>query len=221
MNPPAFRPVHVLLTGLIVLALFGSLTIAVKRHLFFAEWDRKASDRLHEHAVAHPEFTAVLGSVTTLSDRRQIWVEGATGLLVLALLRRWRWLCVWAIAVAGSFAGQQLKTFVDRARPVFEDAIVRESSRSFPSSHSVGSILIFGTLLWISWQQWPRLRWLTAPALIALIVAIGFSRVYLGAHWPSDVLGGYLFGLGWLLVAIGIVNAVSRRRAASVSTETG
>ena len=221
MNPQVFRPVLVLLTGLIVLALFGSLTIAVKRHLFFAEWDRKASDRLHEHAVAHPEFTAVLGSVTTLSDRRQIWVEGATGLVVLALLRRWRWLCVWAIAVTGSFAGQQLKTFVDRARPVFEDAIVRESSRSFPSSHSVGSMLIFGTLLWILWQQWPRLRWLSAPALIALIFAIGFSRVYLGAHWPSDVLGGYLFGLGWLLAMIGLANAIAEKRSEHKSASDG
>ncbi len=221
MNLPRFRPVHTLLIGLILLALYGSLTVGVQRHLLFVDSDRRISDKLHEHAVAHPEVAATFKGVTTLSERRQIWLEGGSGLLILAILRRWRWLAVWAGMLAGVFVGRQLKALLDRARPVFDDPILKESTSSFPSGHAVGSMLIFGALLYFLWNQWPRVRGLSAPLLALLILAIGFSRVYLGLHWPTDVLGGYLFGLGWLLAAIGLVNAVAERRAGSASASGG
>ena len=75
---------------------------------------------------------------------------------------------------------------------------------SFPSGHAFFAMTLFGLLAYFAFTRMPRrfLRMLTFLSLLALILLIGASRVYLGAHWPSDVLAGYLFGAVFLWIFI-------------------
>ena len=125
----------------------------------------------------------------------------ACAVLILLLARRcYRTAGFWFLAVGGGQLGVQwLKLVVHRTRPM---AIYQGASAfSFPSSHAAMSIILFGFLAILIGKRvsgaW-RLGLVAGVMLIGFI--IGFSRLYLGAHWLSDVLGGYLFGLGWAIL---------------------
>lgn len=92
-----------------------------------------------------------------------------------------------------------LKLFFARERPSLEH-LVHETSNSFPSGHAVTSIVFYGTLVVLipMLLQNKSLARILQGVLIFLILAIGISRIYLGVHYPSDILGGYALGLTWL-----------------------
>ena len=96
-----------------------------------------------------------------------------------------------------------LKVLVDRPRPEFSILVSPHSNHSFPSGHAVHAFLLFGLLIIIVGETvkpfW--LRTAIQGLLGVMILACGASRVYLGVHWPSDVLGGFLLG-GFSMVAI-------------------
>jgi membrane-associated phospholipid phosphatase len=73
---------------------------------------------------------------------------------------------------------------------------------SYPSGHAMTSLICYGVLAWVLGSAFPRARRIVAVLLALWVGAIGFSRVYLGVHWPTDVLGGYLAGGFWLCVCI-------------------
>ena len=130
----------------------------------------------------------------------------------------WRGLRVAAftllLAVATFLAMEALSVFVDRPRPSPE--LVRVSQfligNSFPSGHVFGAVVFYGFLVGIAW---PHLRWLPLrlllPSIVASIVVLaGIARVYLGVHWPSDVLAGLLLGVACL---VGVLWAYYRLKA--------
>jgi membrane-associated phospholipid phosphatase len=123
----------------------------------------------------------------------------------LAVRRRW-WTAGWvatAVVLVGPLTAL-LKDTVDRVRPQFTDGGAEYESLSFPSGHSSGvaTLVTVGLLL-----AWPVLtpaarRWWLAAGL-ALAVLVGLTRIWLGVHWLSDVVGGEALGVGWtLLVAL-------------------
>lgn len=132
-----------------------------------------------------------------------------TGLLVLFLCWRWRSrtpLVLTVIAVGGSLvmtlAG---KTLVGRARPSLADAIPPfESTPSFPSGHTLNATVIAGIVcyLMLHWFRTRGMRALWVVLATAYAVTMGLSRVYLGHHWLTDVIAGWLLGLAWVLVVI-------------------
>lgn len=81
-----------------------------------------------------------------------------------------------------------------------------ETGASFPSGHSAEAIAFYGALAWVVVELLPgrRSRVLVCAGAIVLGLAIGFSRAYLGVHWASDVVSGWLLGLGWLAATIGL-----------------
>ena len=92
-----------------------------------------------------------------------------------------------------------IKLLVDRPRPEFPILISTPSLPSFPSGHALHALLFFGLLLVVAWgligARWLKIA--TAGLLGMAILACGASRVYLGVHWPSDIIGGYIFaGIG-------------------------
>jgi membrane-associated phospholipid phosphatase len=107
----------------------------------------------------------------------------------------------WALLGGTELTVEILKLAVHRARPI--GASFLETSYSFPSGHAAISVALYGFLAFIFWKRSKsRLQKgaiLTATLLIVLL--IGFSRVYLGVHFPTDVLGGYLVGSIWLWIA--------------------
>jgi membrane-associated phospholipid phosphatase len=103
-------------------------------------------------------------------------------------------------------ANALLKLAVGRPRP--EDGMVRvteqASGLSFPSGHTMGTVVFFGIIIYLSYQfiGQRHLRLLVQVLAVAHMLAIGFSRVHTGAHWPSDVVGGFLWGAWFVLLLV-------------------
>lgn len=175
---------------------------------FAAAADRFPADVWLAHRIQDIHFAAFDAAVSlpeTLADLPfvlAVWLP-ALGLLWL-LRRRWEALIL-LLAPLGSGINSVVKFLVDRPRPFPDLVRVTESAggASFPSGHTVAAVLVFGLLLYFA-AVLVRLAWLRLPLQIACLYGIAFTgiaRVYHGAHWPSDVLGGYYLG-GLMLLAL-------------------
>lgn len=158
---------------------------------------------LHGAAVS---LTA-LGSTPVLT----LVVVGVAGLLLVQRL----WLTALATIAAcwsGGWAVSLVKSEVARPRPALVPHWVEVSSASFPSGHAAGSATVYLTVAALATQvvREPALRRYILVMALLLVGAIGSSRVYLGVHWPSDVLAGWSFGTIW---ALGWWVATARARA--------
>jgi len=140
---------------------------------------------------------------------------GPTGMTIIAsmitLLMVWRWrsrtpLILMIMAVAGSLLITLVgKAVVGRNRPPLADAVPPyESSPSFPSGHALNSTVIAGMVAYLLLRRWSSIlaRVLTVAVALAWAISIGLSRVFLGHHWLTDVMFGWLVGLAWLSVMI-------------------
>ena len=112
-----------------------------------------------------------------------------------------------------------LKLVVDRPRPT-DDLVVVWSDfggLGFPSGHAFSAVVLFGLLYYLAprFISHRKLATLVRVSSLLLIVLVGLSRVYLGAHWPSDVLGGFLYGSITLMLLIGIHRSLSSNEARS------
>lgn len=189
-------------------ALFGEILEAVAQEDGIAMWDRPVLDWVL--SIRSEALTQVVAWFSATGG--PVWQPIVTGAVVLLLSWRWRdWtpLVLTLIAVGGSLLITVLgKQVIGRARPPFEEAIVPyESSMSLPSGHALNALVIAGILAYLLiLRSWGRGRW---PAWVIGIMAgayalsMGLSRVYLGHHWLTDVLGAWVIGLAWLAVVIG------------------
>ena len=107
--------------------------------------------------------------------------------------------------------GNWIKVLVGRPRPDYQIFDSIESSLSFPSGHSLLAVILGGLLIYLteSMVKPVLLRRVIQIGLIVVVVVMGASRVYMGVHWPSDVIGSYVFGLLVLVGLIGLRNAVA------------
>lgn len=163
-----------------------------------AAFDVNLIHSLAADRAAHPALTAVVIPVTNAGG-----AAGMIALLVivagfLAFQRRWRAALVFAgIVLSGRAIVELIKTLVDRPRPAFDVHPVTVSSLSFPSAHAANSMI---TLLAIALLVVPARRRTVAICLaLATTAMIGSTRPFLGVHWPSDMVGGWAFGIAWAL----------------------
>ncbi len=117
----------------------------------------------------------------------------------------------------GALVGQIIKILVNRPRPTPD--LIRVSStltdKSYPSGHVLVFTIFFGFMLFLLHKKVKNFKFssiIPSIILIFLITMIGISRIYLGAHWASDVLGGYLLGILWLICTIRIYNSYNGKR---------
>lgn len=123
-----------------------------------------------------------------------------------------------ALLLLGTIAARALnpllKAIIDSPRPSAAWVRIREDSTGlgFPSSHAMGVVILFGALAYLAGRLIPhRTARLAAQGCCLLAILItGFGRVYSGAHWPTDVLGGYLYGAGLLLLVIAAYRSTRR-----------
>ncbi len=108
---------------------------------------------------------------------------------------------------------QLLKRILQRPRPT-EYRIIEESGYSFPSGHSMISMAFYGYLIYLSYKyvENKNVKWILISLLSILICLIGISRIYLGVHYTSDVLGGFLISISYLVIYISAVNNVFCRK---------
>lgn len=141
-----------------------------------------------------------------------LWLFTLLGgtMLGLASLRKWKYASLLAIASSFFMLSPLLKESIQRPRPWVEgyQAIINPAGYSFPSGHALGSGLIIGgmtLILFLALRGRPLLQAATATVGLSLLGVIGASRVYLGAHWTSDVIAGYTLAALFLLLAMRIV----------------
>jgi membrane-associated phospholipid phosphatase len=123
----------------------------------------------------------------------------------LALHRMWRWFALWMIAIGGGvLLDEMLKLAFHRARPSVASEFISRSSWSFPSGHAMNSLVGYAMLAFLLRERLTneRARVAVTAGAVILIAAIGFSRLYLGVHYLSDVTAGYLAGSAWVLACI-------------------
>jgi membrane-associated phospholipid phosphatase len=166
------------------------------------EGDTVYDERLAEwlHGRATQPFTDLFRAITWLGN---VPVLLAVTLIAVGILwsRRER---TDAVFVALAFIGGQvlsnsMKLGFRRERPFFADPLATESTYSFPSGHALVSLAVYGSVALVLARRLPR-WWsiLVLAAAAVLVLAIGFSRLYLGVHFLSDVLAGYAAGTAWL-----------------------
>jgi membrane-associated phospholipid phosphatase len=106
-----------------------------------------------------------------------------------------------------------LKQIFARARPTLFEVIKRPDTFSFPSGHSMSAVVIYGALATVIIALRPTAKVPVLIGAVILILGIGFSRVYLGAHWPMDVLAGWASGVPFLIATVHIVHRAKRGEA--------
>jgi len=189
------------------------LLVALSWHPLIA-LDGDISRTAHRWAVDEPGVTHAFRVLTD-------WVwDPLTMRLACAAAAVWVvwrhsawWLALWlaAACLLGTLLQQALKAAVDRARPVWPDPVDSAHYAAFPSGHAMTAAVVCGLLLWLLRLYGAgRALWRTGVALAAVSVAgAGLTRVWLGVHWPSDVLGGWLLGA---LVVVGTMASYGRWR---------
>jgi len=143
--------------------------------------------------------------VTYLAKAEIITVGTIVISLILILIKKWRLLNALLISVlGGELFVWIIKNIMDRPRPSLTNALVAESSYSFPSGHTFVAIAFYGLLAYfvIQSERNKFLKVISFLAGIILVVWIGLSRIYLGAHWPSDVFASLAAGTAWITIII-------------------
>lgn len=142
---------------------------------------------------------AVMLAITELGDTSVVVAMTSAVFLWLIWRRAWRTAAFWLAAIAGASAlNTAIKVTLHRARPG-ELFYTGWSAFSFPSGHSTVNLVLYGFLAFLICRELrPAWRPAIAFAAISFALLIAFSRVYLGAHWFSDVVGGLAFGTAWL-----------------------
>lgn len=201
-----------LVFSLALLALFGNIAENVVEQDTLVQIDTELANALH--AQASPGIIAFYRALSFVG-MQGVWVLSLIVAALLAVRRRWLYLGVWAAAlIGGILLNQLLKALFARPRPVFVDPIALEQTYSFPSGHSMLSLIAFGMVAFFLWRLIASRsgRILAVFAAVLLVILIGISRMALGVHYLSDVLGGFAAGGVWLVACLTACLTIERRR---------
>jgi len=147
-------------------------------------------------------LTRVMRYLTLLGS---FWCLAA---IVIAVLASSRFgmrdkLCLLGLGVGEGSLNGFFKWWFGRPRPGEDyEPMVEERYFSFPSGHSMGSLCVYGFTAYLLCRHFPRWRWPIRMLALALVLAVGLSRVYLAAHYPGDVAGGFAAGIPCLFLAL-------------------
>lgn len=151
----------------------------------------------------HPTWLIDLMKAVSLISTPEVWA----GLAVLVVI--WLWykgrrrasILTFAVTI-GAAAIPVLKKLIDRPRPSADlvQLFAHETSGSMPSGHAVGVALLAAGLIWFLYHQKLSKRGLWATLLVLYALLVGYSRVFLGVHWATDVLAGYAVGVAWVVL---------------------
>lgn len=135
-----------------------------------------------------------------------IFLITLTVILVILIKNKKIGLSIFSNLVIITVLNQLLKRILQRPRPT-EFRIIEETGYSFPSGHSMVSMAFYGYLIYLIYKYVENryVKWISIVLLSILICAIGVSRIYLGVHYTSDVLGGFLISVSYLVIYISAV----------------
>jgi membrane protein DedA with SNARE-associated domain/membrane-associated phospholipid phosphatase len=192
--------------------LFGGITEDVIHHDPLTQFDTALLDWLHAHAT--PTGYAIFHAITLLGSPVTLTVLALGVGLLLAVRRQWVVLGGWLAAFAGGgLLDAVLKVVIRRPRPPYAAEFLDHYSWSFPSGHAMGSLIGYGILAYVVGVLWIHRRSAQLAVVLSaglLTLAVGISRLYLGVHYFSDVVGGYAAGLLWLSACVSGIEVARR-----------
>lgn len=194
-----WRSLLLLLLGVYLpLQVFGLLALEILENQGGFPWDVPILLAIHKTAQARLDVFAVL--LTKLGSFRIVSPIVSVIALVLLLRRRWRSLTYLLLTMLGSaFINRTTKELLHRIRPHLWDSLSKELDYAFPSGHAMTSMTLVAALVILTWGSiW---CWLILVVGSLFVVAIAWTRLYLGVHFPSDILAGWMVSIAW---AVGV-----------------
>ena len=197
MRQPALR----LVPPILFFVALVCLSIAVDRNLL--AWLDQAAGFWVEHQITASR-TTLMFAITDLAAA--IWILATTLFLGIALgiRRQGYWVRRLALTVPTCMLSVELvKWLFQRARPIIPNPLLELENYSFPSGHAASAMALYGFVAILICSIVKRTAWrvFVGSVAVSLIVGVAFSRVYLGVHYVTDVIGGVLLGLAWLTLA--------------------
>lgn len=192
-----------LLLSLGALWLFGGISEDVVHHDPITQLDLTIANAFHAHAT--PTGVAIAKAVSFLGSPAFVAAWGLALIGLLAVRRQPLLIGGWVAAVAGGgLLDVALKAVFHRTRPTWDVPLLTPRGWSFPSGHAMGSVVAYGMLTYLLVRDPkgspPRIA--IVAGAVTLVLLIGLSRMYLGVHYLSDVIGGYAAGTVWLAACI-------------------
>ena len=206
--------------ALALVAVPGGLTLLLvdERWASLLRVDNGARGSLHNFAVTHTGFVGAMQLISDFGSALswQIVLVPVVGWLLWRRLPRLA-LFVVITAAGSSLLNTVVKTSVHRLRPVLTHPVAHEPGSSFPSGHAqaaiVGYVVLLLVFLPILHGVWRRAA---VTFAVLMVLAIGFSRIALGVHYLSDVLGGYFLGAAWMAALFNAFRVEGGRRPVDV-----
>jgi membrane-associated phospholipid phosphatase len=213
-----FPSLH-LTAGIIILVITVSLFALVAANVVnggeLTNVDVELAHWLHEHS--RPQLTQCLLVLSHMHE--PIVLSVVSALITLYFIWKKRWYAALAILLVvqgGMLLNLLAKQAFHRARPSFENPLVTLTTYSFPSGHVVATTAFYGVLAALLISQttsWVRACCIALAALV-MVVLVAFSRMYLGAHYLSDVLAGFLEAIAWFALCLTVIQAYRDYRQA-------
>lgn len=214
LSPHGYLGLHLtlglLLTVLAVNLFAGIADVVIEDHSV-TQFDQTLAVALHKNAI--PGEVAFFNLITNFGGRIATFGLGFAVGIILLIRRHYVLLIGWIVALAGGgIINAILKAYFQRPRPEFDNPFITETNWSFPSGHAMGSVIIYGMLAYFLILLLNRyMGEIVMMGTVTLILLIGFSRLFLGVHYFSDVVAGYIAGAGWLAVTISGTEVARRR----------
>ena len=159
------------------------------------------------HSLANPTLDRIMLGITRLGDPITVGIIAGVTLTIL-WWRRYRTEAIIFIinCIGGVVLSDGLKLAFSKSRPQLWDSLISEETYSYPSGHALGSMVLYGFLANLLADRYPQFAMIIYILATIIIGAIGFSRLYLGVHWPTDVIAGYGVGFLWITLCITMLN---------------
>lgn len=163
------------------------------------------------HQFANPSLDAVMLTITKLGNPSIVVIVAGLTLGILWLRHYREEAKIFAIACLGAFIlNTGLKLVFSKPRPELWHRLIPETSYSFPSGHALGSMVLYGLIAYLLAIHYPQFAKFIYTFSVVLITLIGISRLYLGVHWPTDIIAGYGVGFLWLMVCTTMLKLQTR-----------
>ena len=155
------------------------------------------------HSFANPTLDRLMQTITRLNDPDIVSIIAGVALILLIWKKCYPEAKIFVVDCAGGvILSYGLKSVFGKTRPDLWESAIKEVSFSYPSGHALGSTVLYGFLAYLFATRFPQFAWLIYLMVVFLIGEIGLSRLYLGVHWPTDIIGGYGIGFLWLTFCI-------------------
>ncbi len=180
--------------------LTAILVVSVKTNGVLTALDAPIDNSLHAYALSCPPWLVMMWRAIETLGREVVQVAG----VLLGLY--WLWHRMWrefSMLAAGVLVGTPIffatADLVGRHRPVFSYYIEYLPGPGFPSGHAMTAVLFYGLIAYLLLPHLKSRGWRILAFVDAILIAllVGFSRIFIGLHFPTDILGGYAIGLGW------------------------